>query len=659
MVRFMPHRAMAAALLAIALAAPAAADTYPRQPGIDAWHYVFRLTLSDTSPEIQGDATVDLLITKDGVAAAFLDLASAADGKGMTVTSVTIDGRSVPIVHRDNRLALPLPQPARAGQHVLFTIAYHGVPANGLRLIPNKYGEWCAFSENWPNRAREWLPMIDHPYDKATSEFIVTAPSKYQVVANGLLQETRDLGDGRRLTHWKQSVPIASWLNAIGVEQFDVHHVGMVKGVELQTWVAHQDADAGRIYFELPAERAITFFSEHIGPYSYEKLANVAAAGINGGTEHASAIFYGEKAVKAAPATGLVVHETAHQWFGDSITEKDWDDVWLSEGFATYFTLLYTEHYEGRDAFVAGLLWSRARVMSLEASLPGVAVLHDNLSDMSKVLNQLIYQKGGWTLHMLRGVIGTETFWNGIREYYRQYRNASASTADFRRVMEQASGQDLGWFFDEWLTRPKSPSFDGSWHYDTAAKQIAITLDQTQAGEAYRMPVEFGVTVDARPVPATRIERVADDREAQHLHHPLRRRALRRDVRSRHLAPRRSREVRETMTRRLAAVSVLLAIAGLAFLHAQTPAPIRPGDVVIRGGWLFDAVGDQVARNTGIVVRDGTLFEVGADLTGRDLSAARVVDLARQRVRAPGPLRPPRALRGGSRSARGASTSTR
>jgi len=482
------------ALVSVALTAGLRADTYPRQPGVDAWHYVFRLELSDATPDITGEATVDLAFTKDGVTSVALDLASAANGKGMTVTGVTSGGQPARYVHRDNVLTLSLPSPSKTGSHALFTIAYHGAPANGLRLISNKYGEWSAFSENWPNRAREWLPIIDHPYDKATSEFIITTGARYQVVANGLLQDVTDLGDGRRRTHWKQSVPIASWLNAIGVEQFAVFHAGVVKGVELQTWVAHQDAEAGRVYFEAPARQAIDFYSEHIGPYAYEKLANVAAAGLNGGTEHASAIFYGERSVRAAPATNLVAHEIAHQWFGDSVTEWDWDDVWLSEGFATYFTLLFTEHYSGRDAFVAGLQSSRTRALATEKSLPGVSVIHDNLADMSKVLNQLVYQKGGWVLHMLRGVIGTENFWTGIREYYRRYRDGHASTSDLRRVMEETSRQDLGWFFDQWLRRPTSPSFDGGWQYDAAGKKIQVEITQTQPGEAYRMPFEIGVT---------------------------------------------------------------------------------------------------------------------------------------------------------------------
>lgn len=493
-----------------------AADTYPRQPQVDALHYVFQLTLNDDNDELAGEATIDLRFTRDGVAEVALDLASSNEGKGgagkgMTVAAVTSGGAAVPFKHQADRLTLSVTPPAQAGERRQFTVRYHGVPANGLRMLKNKFGERVFFSENWPNNARQWLPMIDHPYDKATSEFIVTAPARYQVVANGLLQEEVDLGDGRRLTHWKQSVPIASWLNAIGVAQFAVHHDGSVKGVPHQTWVYRQERETGPAWFGPKSRQAMEFFSEHIGPYSYEKLANVEAAGFGGGTEHASAIFYGENSILARPDAGLIAHEIAHQWFGNSVTETDWDDVWLSEGFATYFTALVSEHYEGRDAFVALLQRSREQVFALEKQLPGVAVLHDNLADMKKVLNRIIYQKGGWTLHMLRHQMGTEKFWAGIRDYYQRYRNGSATTADFRRVMEEHSRLDLSGFFEQWLARAGSPVIEGSWQYDSANKRIIIELAQAQPGEAYRLPLEIGVTMDG----ATRIETVELARKQQ------------------------------------------------------------------------------------------------------------------------------------------------
>ncbi len=480
-------------LLLLCLCLAALADTYPRQPGIDTLHYVFRLSLSDDNDEIAGEATIDVRFTQDGLREVTFDLATSTNNKGMTVVEVISNNAPVSFKHQTDRLTLTLAAPVKAGARQQFTVRYRGVPANGLRMLKNKFGERVFFSENWPNNARQWLPMIDHPYDKATSEFILTAPIKYQVVANGLLQEETDLGDGRRLTHWKQSVPIASWLNAIGVAQFAVHHDGLVRGVPHQTWVYHQERIIGPAWFETKSRQAMEFFSDRIGPYSYEKLANVEAAGFGGGTEHASAIFYGEKSILERPDTGLVAHEIAHQWFGNSVTEKDWDDVWLSEGFATYFTLLVSEHYEGRDAFVAGLKRSRAQVFTLEKQNPSVAVLHDNLSDMKKVLNRIIYQKGGWTLHMLRYQMGTEKFWAGIRDYYQRYRNGSASTEDFRRVMEEHSGVELSWFFRQWLARAGSPVVEGSWRYDAAAKQVVIELAQTQAGEAYRLPLEIGL----------------------------------------------------------------------------------------------------------------------------------------------------------------------
>jgi aminopeptidase N len=484
----------------------ALADTYQRQPGVDALNYVFRLTLSDDTDEIVGEATIDLRFIRDNLTDFTLDLASLNGARGMSVSAVQSGIVPLRFVHAADLLRIALDSPSKAGERRQFTVRYRGAPANGLRILKNKFGERCFFSENWPNNARQWLPMIDHPYDKATSEFMVTAPVKYQVVANGLLQEETDLGDGQRLTHWRQSVPIASWLNAIGVAQFAVHHAGLVKGVELQTWVYHQERLTGPAWFETTARQAIEFFSEQIGPYSYEKLANVEAAGFGGGTEHASAIFYGENSILTNPATsltrpgtGLIAHEIAHQWFGNAVTEKDWDDAWLSEGFATYFTLLFTEHYQGRDAFVAGLQRSREQVFTLEKRSPGVAVLHDNLSNMKNVLNQIIYQKGGWTLHMLRSLIGAEKFWAGIRDYYQRYQNGSASTDDFRRVMEENSGRELSWFFHQWLARAGSPVIEGGWRYDATAKRVVLELTQSQPGDAYRLPLEIGFTNDGAP----------------------------------------------------------------------------------------------------------------------------------------------------------------
>ncbi|MGQ0736759.1 MAG: M1 family metallopeptidase [Acidobacteriota bacterium] len=491
-------------LLLVAAGSPAA-DTYPRQTGVDVLHYVFRLTLmTSAQPGIDGEADVTLAFAGDEVRDVALDLTSATGGTGMTVSGVSEAGRAVQFRHVNDRLWLTVAPPARAGDRRTFTVRYGGTPREGLRLLANIHGEPTAFSENWPNRARQWLPTIDHPHDKATGEFVVTTSSTYQVVANGLLVEEVDLGNGQRRTHWKQSVPIASWLYALGVARFAVHHAGTVAGVPLQTWVFPQDQTTGYALFEETSRRAMAFFTSRIGPYPYEKLANIQAAGLGGGTEHASAIFYGEEGVAAGRAP--VVHEIAHQWFGNSVTERDWDDVWLSEGFATYFTLLFTEHDEGREAFVDGLKRSRTTVLQLERKLPDTPVIHRNLDDMRRVLNQFVYQKAGWVLHMLRQQIGAEAFWAGIRDYYRTYRDGNASTREFRQTVEAASGQELGWFFDQWLTRSGVPGVEGTWRYDAATKEIAVTLAQTQA-EPYRLNVEVGlVWADSRQ---PRVERVA------------------------------------------------------------------------------------------------------------------------------------------------------
>ena len=509
MSRRRPAFAASFALL-MAFGSPSAArDTYPKNPAIDALNYAFRLELSDTSDAIAGELTLDLRFLATDVRAVRLDLANAGpahDGKGMAVSSVTLDGAPVPFTHANDELRIPLPSPPAVQQRARVVVRYAGTPATGLMIGRNKHGDRTFFSDNWPNRARHWLPTIDHPYDKATSEFIVTAPSHYQVVSNGLQVEVTDLPGDRRRTHWRNSVPIAPWLYMLGVARFAMQRVDAFEGKPIETWVYPQDRDAGFADFATPTKDVLAFYSDYVGPFAYERLANIQASSVAGGMESASAILYNEASVtgtKSVRWRNVVIHEIAHQWFGNAVTESDWDDVWLSEGFATYFTLLYIEHAYGRDEFVRGLGASRKTVMDFAASRPGYTIVHRNLSRMEDVTSSHTYQKGSWTLHMLRGVVGSEAFQRGIRTYYQRYFNGNATTADFRRAMEEASGRDLGWFFEQWLYRPGTLKLAGRWSYDARAKQVRIALDQVQTdGSLFTMPLEVAVYSRGQPVPA-------------------------------------------------------------------------------------------------------------------------------------------------------------
>ena len=221
--------------------------------------------------------------------------------------------------------------------------------------------------------------------------------------------------------------------------------------------------------------------------------------------ESATSIFYGDDAVNdpASPRwRNVIIHEMAHQWFGNAVTENDWDHVWLSEGFATYFTHLFIEHAYGRDEFVTGLRADRTAIREFDAKNPNYRVIHDNIADMGEILSSAgTYKKGGWTLHMLRGVIGDEAFWNGVRAYYKAFRDRNASTADFRRAMEEASGKDLAVFFDQWLTRGGFMKLVAQWSYDPAAKQFVLEVEQRQSGAPFRMPIEVGVDIEGEAAP--------------------------------------------------------------------------------------------------------------------------------------------------------------
>lgn len=485
------------------LAAATWADTYPKNHDVDVRNYRFELELFDREGRIEASATIDVGLSTAGVSELTFDLVSEETGSngGMRVSAVRLGVAGQPAAptafeHSQDRLRVPLPDRAASADVVVVEIDYAGVPRDALGIGPNKHGTWSWFSDNWPNKARHWLPTVDHPYDKATSEMVVVAPSEYQVVSNGLLVEATDLGDGRRRSHWRQSVPVATWLYTLGVTRFAVQNLTAFEGKPVQTWVFAEDRDAGFYDFAEPTHHALEFYSDWVGPYSYEKLANVVSNRTKGGMEAASAIMYDDRSVTGERSErwrNVVIHEIAHQWFGNAVTEADWDDVWLSEGFATYFTSLFIEHAYGRDEFVEVLRSSRDRVFAAYAERPDERIVHDDLDDMTKVTTGNTYQKGAWTLHMLRAWLGDAVFWRGIRTYYAAYKDGNCTTADFRRVMEQESGESLQWFFDQWLRRGGALTVEWSRAWDAERGVLSLELRQTQPEEPFRARVPVTV----------------------------------------------------------------------------------------------------------------------------------------------------------------------
>ncbi len=477
-----------------------AKDPYPKNPNIDILNYKFEIHLNDTSDIIYGSADIALNI-KDSEDRVRLDLISQGkDGMGMEVKKVTFNGSEVSYSH-DNDVLLIETGVLEYSSRDIINVVYSGMPITGLIIGPNMHGDRTFFSDNWPNKARNWLPLVDHPYDKSTAEFVVIAPNHYQVISNGLLVEETNLNKELKKTHWKQSVPISCWLYALGVAEFAVDYVDYFEGKSIQTWVYKQDRDNGFYDFKIPTKHTMEFFSDYIGPFAYEKLANVQSNSVKGGMESATAIFYSDVSVtgdRSVRWRNVVIHEVAHQWFGNCVTEYDWDDVWLSEGFATYFTLMFREHAYGRDDFVNGLNDAKRLVYNHYKTDKESSIVHNNLKDMKNVLTySLQYQKGAWVLHMLRNYVGEDNFRKGIRNYYKKYYNSTTTTNQFKTEMEVVSGVNLDIFFDQWLYKGGNMVLDGNWKFDEKKGRIEVNLNQVQNdGYLFEMPVELGISYD-------------------------------------------------------------------------------------------------------------------------------------------------------------------
>ena len=467
------------------LALCATADTYVRQPSIDVIHYDISLELSDTLDSIKGTAKIRVLMRNDGVSHMWLDF------EEMDVDRLKVQEIERPFTHRDGRLAFNLGRAYSKNETVMLEVRYHGSAKNrGILNGKNLYGRRVIFTDSWPDLAHHWFPSIDHPSDKASVTVTVTAPGQFDVVSNGRMVRRRTLPDGRTITQWSEDKAIPTYSVAAGIAEFSIARQPDLGGIRL-TWYSYpEDSRAAAQKFKRTA-LALSYFSELIGPYPYVKLAQVQSTTRMNAMENASAIFYSESSFqKNMISESPVPHEIAHQWFGNSITQADWDHLWLSEGFATYFSALFYEHLNGPES-LKQIMAEYAETLRRSLFAQSAPVIDPGETDPMKKLNPVIYQKGAWILHMLRGMLGDADFFEGIRRYYQLHEGGNVLSGDLQEALESASGNSLGGFFRQWLYQPGWPQYRLAWHWDEAASEAAVVVLQVQNTSLFDMPVDL------------------------------------------------------------------------------------------------------------------------------------------------------------------------
>jgi len=463
------------------------------QNNIDVLHYKYQIEITDNNDTIYGSAAIQFLV-KEPVLFVNFDLADTrVNRKGMLVSSVIFASRnSLPplIEHNNNKLRLTPAYGYKKGDTATVFITYKGIPSDGLIISKNQFGKRTFFADNWPNRAHNWIPCVDDPADKASVEFIVTVPSHYQVISNGVQLEETNLPGNKKLTHYKEDVPLPTKVMVIGVADFAVSTVGEVNCVPVYSWVYPENKKEGFFDYAI-AKEILAYHINYIGAYPYKKLANVQSKTRFGGMENAGAIFYAEDGVNGLrQQEELLSHEIVHQWFGNMATEKSFAHLWLSEGFATYLTHIYIESKYGTDSLNNEMKIDRDRVIDFVKTSRRPVV--DPTSNYMQLLNANSYQKGSWVLHMLRRQLGDSVFKKAIRLYYATYAGKNADTKDLQKIFETVSGKNLEQFFEQWLFTNENPNLQISWKYVEKSRQLSIKVKQLQK-KIFSFPLELAI----------------------------------------------------------------------------------------------------------------------------------------------------------------------
>src|SRR2546425_2379442 len=463
-----------------------APEHFPRDRTFHLRHIRIDITLDEEAGEVRGIATLRLSPLNDGLRE--IDL----DGEDLHIRKVTDqESRSLEFEYDSHKLRIKLGRAYKADTEFTLKIAYDARPRKGMFFIrPTKTDPkrpWMVWTQGEQEDNRAWFPSYDAPNQRLTSEVVVTVPEKQFAVSNGrLLKEEHDAARKTRTYHWLQDIPHVNYLITLVSGEFD-RQEEMWEGVPLQYYVPKGEGPKIRDTFKF-VPSMMTFFSKATGQkYPWAKYAQAVVRDFTfGGMENTTLTVLIDNCL-VDPYTrpdyrpeGLFAHELAHQWFGDFITTKSWNDLWLNEGFASYFDPLWFEAEFGKDEFQWVMYETANGYFEEDARSYRRPIVTSKYHDNEDMLDAHTYNKAACVLHMMRFVLGDELWCKGIRHYGKRHALRNGETNDLKAAIAEATGRNLDKFFDQWFFKGGHPEFDVSWKYDDKTKLVALTVKQKQ-----------------------------------------------------------------------------------------------------------------------------------------------------------------------------------
>jgi aminopeptidase N len=501
---------------------------FNRPQTFDVQNYTIRVSFDRTKRKVFGDTTVDLTPLRSGFSEAILD---AAD---MVFSSVTLEPEGAALKYRTagEKIIVGLDRAYSPGDKISLRFKYVSSPKKGVYFVDQQMegGKVIAPAQIWTqgeaDEAHHWIPSFDFPSDKATTEQFITTETGETVVANGELVDKKDNGDGTTTFHYRMTIPHSIYLLSFVIGKY-AKVEDAYNGIPLGFYVyPGTEAIVPSAYGR--TKEMLKVFEELTGvKYPYNKYDQTVVAGFTfGGMENITAttmadseIYLANLAIAKAGVEDLVSHELSHSWFGDLVTCKNWAELWLNEGFATFMEAAFRERMYGRRNYIIKVKSDAETFIVDDAVNPNRnALFNQNAGNVAALFDRpaTIYNKGGAVLHTLREEVGDAAFWKAINLYLTRHKFGSVESTDLQKAMEEVSGRDLEWFFSQWVYSGGLPKLEVRQTYDSGSKTLRLTVVQVQKADkitpaAFRLPID----VEIKTAEGTKTEHIEVDKRSE------------------------------------------------------------------------------------------------------------------------------------------------